>query len=276
MTDLDDGTDLHALMDRALTDLPTPVERLHLGAVRRGRPLRRRRRAGAVAASVAVVAALAAAAVPLVGSSGPTPGGVAVEPPPLAHQPDTFVAHPGWWDMPVGEMRSRLAALLPDEVAITNYAKTNTDHGPGESSTWSGVFAGTLRDSADVGPGSIEIMLTELPTDTRALASLRDQELSCDHFPDDWDISPQDGAVCETGDMRDRQNYRRTVTFVHQGVTYREVRRWTRHGSIYAAVSSSTERKWGPPASAIDAPLTLAELQHVASSLSWTEWQPPS
>jgi hypothetical protein len=275
MTDLDSGADLHDLMDRVLSDLPTPTDQLHAGAVRVGRPLRRRRRLWTAAGSVAIAAALAAVAVPFLGGSGPAPAGVAVEPPPQAKVPP-FPGHPGWWDMPVGEMRQRLLALLPDDVEITAYARINTDHGPGESNRFAGVFNGTLRDANDVGPGSVSIMLAELPTDARALADLREQELSCGHFPDDWDISPPDGAVCETSEMRDRTNYRRDITYVYQGVTYREIRRWTDHGSIYTAVSSSTERKWGPPASAIDAPLTLAELQAVATSPGWTDWQPPS
>ena len=60
MTDLDSGADLHDLMDRALSDLPTPTDRLREGALRHGRPLRRRRRMVTGLASVAVVAATAA------------------------------------------------------------------------------------------------------------------------------------------------------------------------------------------------------------------------
>ena len=161
-----------------------------------------------------MVAALAAVVTPVVGGGGPAPGGVAVDPP--SRQPHAFVAHPGWWDMPVGEMRTRLAALLPDDVTITGYAKKNTDHAPGESSAWSGVFEGTLRDPSDIGPGSVEIMLIELPQDPAARADLRAQHLSCD--PDDWNFVDVQGPVaCETSDVRDGLPTRRTTHFTDQG-----------------------------------------------------------
>jgi len=265
MTDLDSGADLHALMDRALADLPTPTEQLHAGALRVGRPLRRRRRAGAAAVGVAVVAALAAVTVPFVGGSGPAPGQVATDPP--ANQPRTFVAHPGWWDMPVGEMHERLLTLLPDDVSITGYERVDTDHAPGESAAWSGVFAGTLRDTSDIGPGSIEIFLTELPQDPTALADVRAQHLSCDL--DDWTFDPQHPPRCRNGDFRGGRPYQRTVTLTNDGITYTEVRRWTGDGEIYAAVANSTQRKWGPPASAARPPLTLPDLVTIASSSSW-------
>lgn len=269
MTDLDSGADLHDLMDRALTDLPTPTDRLREGALRQGRPLRRRRRMVTGLASVAVVAATAAVVVPIVGGDGPTPGGVATDPPPKPQPkaPDDFVAHPGWWDMPVGQMRQRLVALLPDDVEIASYAKINTDHAPGESSAWSGAFTGTLRNAADVGPGSIEIFLTELPQDPAALADVRARHLSC--ALDDWTFDPQDPPQCKNGDFRGGRPYERTVTLTNNGVTYTEVRRWTGAGEIYAAVANSTQRKWGPPASADRPPLTLSELTEVAESPSW-------
>ena len=268
MTDLDNGAELRVLMARTLTDLPTPTERLYDGAVRQGRPLRRRRRAGSALAAAAVVAALAAVAVPLVGGTGATTGGVAVEPDPPPVQPLPFVAHPGWWDMPAREMHQRLVALLPDDVGVTAYEKVNTDHGPGESNQFSGVLLGTLRDATDVGPGSIEIMLLELPQDPAALADVRDQHLSCDL--DDWDLDSLDRPVkCETSDLHSGRPYQRTVTYVAHGVHYTEVRRWTDGGEIYAAVANSTQRKWGPPASAHRAPLTARELTAVVGSSSW-------
>lgn len=272
MTDLDSGADLHDLMDRALTDLPTPTDRLREGALRQGRPLRRRRRMVTGLASVAAVAATAAVLVPIVGGSGPDGGGIATEPDPTppaqTKQPDDFVAHPGWWDMSVGQMRQRLVALLPDDVEVASYAKTNTDHAPGESSAWSGVFRGTLRDTSDVGPGSIEIFLTELPQDPAALADIRAQHLTCDL--DDWEFVELDGPVeCETSDLRGGRPFQRTITYTDQGVTHIEVRRWEGAGEVYTSVANSTERRWGPPASAVHPPLTLAELTAVAESPSW-------
>ena len=271
-TDLHDGADLHDLMEHALSDLPTPTARLHAGALRHGRPLRRRQRAIGGLAAAAVVAAIAAVAVPFVDGTGSRAGDVASEPPrpPRAEVP--FVSHPGWWDMRVGPMRARLLALLPDDVDLTSYEKVNTDHGPGETDAWSGVLRGTLRDATDVGPGSIEIFLVELPQDPSALADLRRQHLSCD--PDVWDLTdPEDTVHCETGDVHGGRPYQRTATFTDQGVTYTEVRRWTGDGEIYAAVSNSTQRKWGPPASAVRAPLTLPELVAVVDSASWTDEQ---
>ncbi|GAA4696404.1 hypothetical protein [Nocardioides conyzicola] len=270
MTDLDSGADLHDLMDRALTDLPTPTARLREGALRQGRPLRRRRRVVTGLAGFAVVAATAAVLVPIVGSDGPTTGGVATETPPTPQpkQPDDFVAHPGWWDMPVGEMRTRLLALLPNDVEISSYAKISTDHAPGESSVLSGVFRGTLRDASGDGPGSIEIFLTELPQDPTALADVRAQHLSCDLS--DWELDDLAAPVqCELGDRHDGSPHQRTITFTNNGITYTEVRRWSGAGEIYAATANSTQRKWGPPASAARPPLTLSELTAVVDSPSW-------
>ena len=270
MTDLDSGADLHDLMDRALTDLPTPTDRLREGALRHGRPLRRRRRMVTGLASVAVVAATAAVMVPIVGGDGPVSGSVATDPPPTPQpkQPDDFVAHPGWWDMPVGEMRKRLVALLPDDVEVASYAQINTDHAPGESSAWSGVFRGTLRDATDVGPGSIEIMLTELPQDPAALADVRARHLTCDL--DDWEFVELTGPVdCETSDLRGGLPFERTITYTDQGVTHIGVWRWDGAGEIYTSVANSTQRKWGPPASAAHPPLTPSELTAIAESPSW-------
>jgi hypothetical protein len=268
MTDLDSGSDLHDLMDRALTDLPTPVARLRDGATRQGRSLRRRRRTITAVAGTAVLAAAVAVVVPVLGGTGPRPGGVAVDP--ASSQPQPFVAHPGWWDAPVGEMRKRLVGLLPEDVTIAGYDRTNTEHAPGESSDWSGVFTGALRDASDVGPGGVEIMLTELPQDPTALADLRAQHLSCDL--DDWTFVDLEGRVqCEVGDLRGGRPYERTITFTDQGVTYSEVRRWVGDGEVYAAVSNSTERKWGPPASAARPPLSLPELVAIVENPSWTE-----
>ncbi|QWF23642.1 hypothetical protein KM427_08045 [Nocardioides sp. LMS-CY] len=275
MNDLDYTDDLHALMDRTLADLPVPTHRLHEGALRHGRRVRRRRRLRVAAGGTVAAAALVAAALPVLGGgTGTADGGVAVEPTPtpLARP---FEPHPGWWDMPVGEMRHRLEALLPDDVVVESFQKRNTEAAPGESRVFHGRFGGVLRSADDTGPGSIEIMLVELPQDATALADLRSQHLSCAGFPESWTFEgPVSGATCEEGDLQDGRPAQRTIAFTDQGVEYREVRRWTDRGEIYAAVSSSTERKWGPPASARHAPLTPDELLAVGTSATWTDWEP--
>jgi hypothetical protein len=206
--------------------------------------------------------------VPILGGTGPTAADVATEPKPRPPQPHPFVAHPGWWDMPVPEMRERLVALLPDDVEITAYDRVNTDHAPGESNQFAGVFSGTVRNATDDGPGSLEIMLTELPQDSVALAEVRTQHLTCDL--DDWEFVDLDGPVkCEVSDLQGGRPFQRTITYTDQGVTYVEVRRWTDGGEIYAAVANSTQRKWGPPTSAVRAPLTASELTAIAVSSSW-------
>jgi hypothetical protein len=271
MTDLDNGNDLHALMDRALVDLPVPTDRLYGGAVRRGRPLRRRRRAGAALGALALAAAAVVVTLPAVTGGEGDAGGVATDPHPQRASPQPFVSHPGWWDMPVGPMRERLAALLPPRVTIADFERLNTDHGPGESAVLHGVLTGTLRNASDIGPGSIEIFLTELPQDPVARADLRAQHLSCD--PHTRNIVDVDGPVqCRTSDVRDGQPYERTVTFTDQGVTYSVVYRWSGDGEIYAATANSTQRKWGPPASAVHPPLTLPQLAAIAESPTWTTW----
>lgn len=270
MTDLDLGPDLHDLMDRSLADVHVPTDRLQHGAVQRGRVVRRRRRIATAAGAIALATVAAVVVVPGLAGSDPTEGQVAVDP---GEHEQPFVPR-GWWDMPVKPMHHHLEALLPEGVTIESYQKRSTDSAPGESTVFHGNFMGTIRDADDDGPGSIQIMMYELPRDRHSVAEARGQELTCD--VENWDVDPlSDPVQCHTIRGSDGRVRERTVTHTQDGVTYVEVRRWVGRISTYFAVANSVERKWGPPASAAAAPLTLAELRTIAASPTWQDWTPP-
>lgn len=266
-------TELRDLIERALDDVTMPSG-LGDQAVTAGERLRRRRRAGTALAGLAAAAAVAAIALPLggggtattgtpAGGSSPSPSApVSAEP-----TPGPLVSHPGWWDMPVAQMRDRLADLLPEDVTIADFERTNTDHAPGESDRFRGYLRGTLA-AADGSLGSVNIMLVQLPQDADALASELHRMFACDRA--EWEADGPMASFACTGDSAQQ----RTVELADQGVTYREARRRAGNGSIYVAVANSVEAKWGPPASADQPPLTLDDLERIAASDVWTDWSP--
>lgn len=283
LEDLAEFDDLRVLMTGALAELDVPTARLRERATVDGRRLRRRRRALVAVGGLAAAAAAAAFTVPLIGGSGTTArdGGYADTPTAaatsLAEPPHPFVDRPGWWDMPAAEMASRLSALLPRHVTLASYETTIPDPGPGRSSARIGDLGGTV--AARTGPGSVEVMLTQL-SDQAVLDAARsagetwgDQDFGCP--PDLGDPAVQ-VRTCATRADAAGQVVERQLETLQGGVTYREVRLVTDGGIVYAATANSTQRKWTAPPSASHNPLTLDQLARIASSTTWTDWTPPS
>ncbi|WP_122816947.1 hypothetical protein [Nocardioides pantholopis] len=288
--------DLHDLFDRTMRGVSPDVAGLHDHAVTAGRRLRRRRR---IEAAVLAATTVAVVALPLAGSGDdtpsrgvpatstdvsvspspdgnaeptpdasatatPTPGGALVVPEPEA---TPFAARPGWWDMPVGPMLSRLRARLPEGVTIASYERRATDAAPGEPTRLQGTLSATLAD-ADGVLGSIEVMLVQLPDDPDARAAQLAQDLGCDLSG--WDFQELAGPPRCENDGPDT----RSVSFTDRGVTYHEARRRVGDGQIYVAVANSTERKWGPPASAGPPALRPSQVAAIAADPAWTSWTP--
>lgn len=276
--------DLRDLMTRALADLDVPTHRLGDRAELDGRRLRRRRRALVAAGGFAAAATVAAFAVPLAGGSGNTAhdAGYAGSPPTmsatdLADLPAPFVDRPGYWDMPAAEMAARLADLLPKRIDLATYERTNTDHAPGEPDVLIGVLRGTL--SSPTGPGSVNVMLTQLP-DQAVLDAAKsaghawgDQDFGC---PPELGSTDTTVLTCATKTDASGRVVQRELETRTAGVTYREVRIVTHGGTVYVATANSTQRKWTAPPSASQNPLTLDELGRIATSAAWTSWRPSS
>ncbi|MDH2415046.1 hypothetical protein [Nocardioides sp. CER19] len=282
-TDLDDLTpddladldDLRDLMARALDDVDVPVGRMHDRAAVDGRRLRRRRSALVGVGGLATAAAVAVFAVPLTGGDTTARDDGYAGGHNRAADSVPFVAKPGYWDMPVAEIASRLTDLLPQRVSLTSYERTNTDHAPGESDVVIGYLTGTL--SGRTGPGSVEVMLTQLSDQAQRDGAVSqgetwgDQDLSC---PPELSSPDIEVRTCATRSDASGRVVERELEMVDHGVTYREVKIVARGGVVYAATANSTQRKWTAPPSASRNPLTLDQLARIATSPVWTSWAP--
>jgi hypothetical protein len=265
MTDLDSGADLHALMDRALSDLATPVERLREGAVRRGRPQRRRRRAGAALGGIALAVAAVAITLPAMTGGGSAPSDVASDPEP---PPSASADRPaGWWDMPGRVMERRLDTLLPAGLTITDANLGNEELAPGEK-PHGGFVQIDVADIEDGPAGGLNVMLyAPQPEDDAAFVQ---EQITC---PGNLDRS----ASC-TEMLNDTGGpIGRTSRWRAGGVDVIEVTQLMPDGGIvYAAASNSSDDKWGE-GSSVDAtapPVTLGRLKAIALDPTWESWTP--
>ena len=257
--------DLHDLMDRALSNLDVPTDRLHEGAVRRGRTARRRRRAGVTLGGVAVAAAVTALVVPTMTGSGSTEGSVAHE---SDHRDTTGPAYeppPGWWDLPGGKMRAHLERLLPKGLTVTDANLGNDDLAPGEK-----LHGGWLEvDVADAeGPaGGLNVLLYAPQPDTADGRAFTRDRTTCP-----GDLVAPDECTEQYDDAGEPVG--RTSRTVSGGVVVLEVTRLTPDGAlVYAAASNSSDDKWGRGSSTDGdrLPVSLAVLRAIADSPTWRE-----
>lgn len=272
MTDLDTstdpGTDLHELMDRSLADLDTPTDRLYDGSLRRGRAVRRRRRARAALGGAAVLAAVAAIALPSLTGSRAVEGSVATDSgnpqPSLAEPP------PGRWDMPGAVMLHRLEDLLPDNLSVTDADLGDEELAPGEhpSGGWLQV---DLLDADGDPAGGLNVVLYP-PFDATA-AELNDRS-TCD-------VPLDEGTTCIVLRDADGQVLGRTFRSASgDGVVV--VREASVVGpedaELYAAVSNSSDEKWGVDSTVDTAtpPMTIPQLRALISDPHWQDWTPPN
>lgn len=281
-TDMDDLTqfdDLRELMTHALAEIDVPVRRLHDRALLDGRRLRRRRRVLVAAGGLAAAATVAAFAVPLASGSGSTAtdngyaGSPTAKTTTTAAEPAPFVDRPGYWDMPVADMGTRLEQLLPKRVTLASYEMKNTDHAPDESDAYIGYLTGQLDGPA--GPGGVNVMLTQL-SDQAVLdaaasegAHWGDIDLGCPP-----EVSSREVEISSCSTRRDAAGriIEQQLEMVLDGVINRRVRLVTAGGVVSVDTANSVQRKWTPPTSASRPPLTLDQLAGIATSRAWTTW----
>ncbi|GAA1132284.1 hypothetical protein [Nocardioides aquiterrae] len=247
--------DLHALMDRALADLDVPTDRLHAGAVRRGRAARRRRRAGVVLGGVAAAVAVAVA-VPLLGTVGASTGdqlaqGGAVLPP-----PDVYEPAPHWWTMPGEEVAHRLTFLTPSRYTtpwtFTGASRAWAELGLKDDHGYAGLVNVELRAPADAGGDAADPWIT-CPGNLTAPDSCTE-------------VHGASGAVVG----RDSRTTDGDEIVLES--TY-----LTPDGAVVRATSSnSTAATWGGnvPTMRDHAPMTLAEVRDVAEARLWQQRWP--
>jgi hypothetical protein len=272
MTDpgTDSGTDLHDLMVRSLDDLPTPADRLRSGSLRRGRALRRRRRAGAALGGVAALAAVTAIVLPSLSGSRATEGHLATEPSDSTSQFDE--PPPGRWDVPGRVMLNRLQDLLPPGLTTTAENFGNDELGPGEK-PHGGFLQVDLRDTDGDPAGGLNVLLYA-PTDTGDADAT--PHISCE-----GDVDLDGGTTCTLQRDASGQVVGRTFRSPSDDgvVVTREVRIVGPDGAeLYAAASNSSDDKWGIGSSTDTAApaLTIAQLRDLISDPTWLDWTPPT
>jgi hypothetical protein len=284
--ELENHTDLHAFMDRALADLPMPSDRLQTGAVRRGRAVRRRRRAGAALGGLALAAAVTTIVLPSISGSAGTEGSVAHEsgglPSASADGPravesgmpsaapdgtsaQTYEPPKGWWDMPGPVMRDRLRELLPDDVTISSADFGNDDRAPGEK-PHGGWLLVDVVDGTGAPAGGINVLLYAPQDDGGAFV---EERTTCP-----GNLTGADSCT----ELRDGdQVIGRTSRWHQGGVVVREVTLRGPDGAVlYIADSNSSDDKWGAGSSVDTAapPLSIAQLRTVVDDPTWQDWKP--
>lgn len=297
MTDLDDGADLRAVMERSLRDLHAPD---HCGpaAVVTGRRMRRRRRTmGAISGVAACAAVTAAFAIPALGDGGgAAPSGPAASdagsPTPTPNDAQTPSEGPdrvpswdvdgpaGWWSMPSTEMVDVLRATLPEGVTVTR-ADTTTEGPDGTSPAVGGLF-GTL--AASTGPGAFQILLyqpdlgptpdpvtttdaagNEHATAVATSASL-ESRIKCRRVHDTCEVIRDAGG----------EPIGRLSTNVEQGTLLYEVSLLGPDGGglNFTVMNSTGEKPGYEGPSAEVPPLSPGQLRTLAEERAWTSYQP--
>ncbi len=291
-TDLDDGADLTAAMERALRDA-YPATDPGPAAIAAGRRIQGRRRAALAATGAAVVAAIVVLAVPLVGgateSTVDRTGGVAAADPSPTPDPATpTTADPddpfdvelprGWWDMPADQMLAELEDRLPAGVRI--------------------VDADPLGEGRN-GTGAVDVLI-EGPDGTGRLSlMLRPRQLTADEIPDPVTTTDADGNEV-TSVMAEGVPYARNIgcrdsylaceflenaagerigdvsTELDGGTTYHNADLLGPDGgaiNLYVADSTGEKPGYEPPSAAAP-PLTFAQVRALVLDPIWTSYRP--
>ncbi len=268
--------DLHALMERAVSGLDAPAERLGTRAVAGGRRQRRRLRLGTGLVAAAAIAAVAMA-LPQLGAApttanDPTGESQAASRGEEVHEPEAPIL--GWWDMPAGRMLHQLGALLPTGVEMTAYGfrpESAEDHEADRG--WVGAH---LTVDGIEGTSSIEVLL--YPPDSMQAGVAADYpEYSESDQPSDTPTSPgrADRVSCPGNlvnpdsceeILEDGRPVGRMTEDRHGDLVIRTVSLLQGDGMVYVAAANSTSEKWGPGSnvSATQPPLTMAQLRAIA------------
>jgi hypothetical protein len=279
MTDTDeltrDADDLHALMERAVSGLEAPTDRLGTRALAGGRRARHRRRLGTAALAAAAVAAVAVG-LPQV-TSTVTPDGSddrgAASRGEEVHEPDGPPPE-GWWDMPSDQMFGLLGDLLPPGVEVTAYGirpESDVDHEAAR-----GWVGGHLEVDGTEGTSSIEVLLYS-PESLAEGADVERPEYDANGDASDTVGGPprQDLISCP-GNLtapdsceeirEDGKLVGRMVEDRWGDLVVRDVSLLHGDGMVYVAAANSTSEKWNADSnvSAAEPPLSLEQLRAIA------------
>jgi hypothetical protein len=289
--DLDDGTDLRTVMERALQDVQAPAD-LGRHALAGGRRLQVRRRIGLAAGGAAAAAAVALIVVPGFGegsgravddtgvATSPTTDGPAPTDGPTEADSDDpwpdLESPEGWWDMPADDMLAALERHLPDGVRIAEPdAPGELDNGPG---TLSAVLTGPT------GSGLVSILLQPPPLDEVPPPVVSTDANGNEHTTV-WAEGAPYGArlgcrraylACEV--IRDEAGSRigDVSTELDNGTTYHNADLVLPDGgaiNVYVADSTGEKPGYEPPTA--DAPLlTLEQVRALVEDPIWTSYQP--
>ena len=300
MTDLDDGADLRAVMDRSLRDLDAPD---HCGpaALAAGRRIRdptsrdRHRSTGvaAVAAVTALVTCRASVAAPSdADRRSPTRPDVVARPVQRTVDRCAPTGRAGWWTMPATAWPHSSRRTCPRACTVET---VDTTVRPGARPGARGSSAGSCGTlSASTGPGAIQIILyppeRERPDAVAAACrapspSRRGRQRTATPGTDDRRAHhtanpsrlPRLHRELHGADRRRRRADRPVLsTAPSRG---RRTSRWSLlgpdGGALYFYVADSTGEKPGYEAPSAEAPpLTLDQLRTLAEDPVWTSYQP--
>lgn len=254
------------VMDSAMSGTRVPLD-LPAMALARGRRLRARRRAWTAAAGVAACTALAVTVSWVaVGGDGPVgdTGLVATEPPAPAPRPPRVP--PGWWDQPATDMVAAVAAILPDDVVVTDPGPLDADTPEGGPAH--GWIAPRLRGPA--GGGALNVILSPGPAPGLDLVGT-DVDVTCG-----GEHSSDLVRCVELHDERGTVVGRRMTSRWRGGVTVNEVVLRRDGGTVQASSSNTLDDKWSEdsPVSATRPPLTLDQLEDLVRNDTWVSHQP--
>ncbi len=258
MTDLD--TDLHGVLDRALTDLETPTRRIQEGAVARGRALRRRRRAVATLGSIAAAALVATVALPSLAGTDDAGNRVAHES--TDTDPTLYQAPPGWWDMPSRVMRHRLDSLLGPGLTVVDTHPVEDGGGPGKEPNGGWLQVDLAEDGAPA--GGLNVLLYPPAEDGEVTGDRVGCPGNLEHPTTCTELVDRRGEVVG-----------RSARWRSDGVVVLEVTLVRPGGGlVYAAASNSSDDKWGQESSTDreHPPLTLGGLRDLAADPTWQDW----
>jgi hypothetical protein len=268
-----DETRVREALRRATDELSAPVHRLTATATFGGRRLRRRRRIGTVVATVCAVTAVAVPVGIVLGGSGetadgsiatdPTPTAETAPPAPTPHSVPSPADEARWTQMPATRMLAVLEGLTADDVTYADAVVTNEDRAPGEREhvMHGYLLADVVANGSTAGGINLVLMGPEEPTSRYTCPGNLISPDSCTELTDESGATVGRRSRSTTG-----------------GVTVLEVvLRGPDGGLVYVAASNSADDKWGAGSAIASGtvPLTMEQLEAIAASPVWTDWEPP-
>jgi hypothetical protein len=262
-----DETRVREVLHRATDDLGAPVHQLTEAAAIGGRRLRRRRRAVAAAGAVCVAVLVAVpVAVTLGGTGASRTSGFASDPgSPTATASPTPIPLPEearWTRMPATTMLTELKRLMPDGMSLADPITTNADAAPGERErllrSW--LMARVVVDGHTAGAVNVLLMPPGEASNWTTCPGNLDSPDSC------TELTEADGTTIG----------RRSTSTMGDVTVLEEVLRGPGGGLVYVAATNSDDDKWGADSTIASdtVPLTIEQVDAIASAEAWTTWEP--